>query len=255
MKHFKQYKTVLLLILFSIGIISCDKSDDADQIGWSVGKAVEDSAINKVLIESWGLGKLLSPNAANDFTPGEFYRFDFKIKFDNQIDLPTPDITRADLFNIQTLLPINAEAFNATDPIIIGEQDRFTKSVVPFTQMDGSIFVQTISFAPENETLSYSLLFDLNNIEGAEESPIYKLYLLSKKTEGELIAPIGKEGVTQVLNLEPFLKEAAKIAIERDTIACKLYYLSSIKHDKETDQFIPIFNAAQKVINIPLNRK
>lgn len=229
MNQFKKY-TLLVACTLLASFTACDYSDDADQIGWSVGIVKENKTSNEQFIQSWGLGDLITPTKPNDWITGSCYLFDFKISLDQQT-LNDP-YTIARLSNVKPLPPVVATPITESNGLLGRVGERTIKSISPITQIDQILFVETVPIAPELEALNYNLFFNLDSIIVSEKDTTYSLYLLSEQINETPLSEARNQSVTQALNLTPLTEQVKRSGSVRDSIDCKLFFINEIIEDK-----------------------
>ena len=239
MNQFKNYTLLVVCTLFT-SLFACDYSDDADQIGWSIGIVKENKTNNEQYMQSWGLGDLTTPANPNDWVTGGSYLFDFKISFDQQS--PNAPYTIARLSNVKPLPTIVATPITESNGLLGRVGERTIESITPITQIDQTLFVKTVSLAPELEELNYNLFFNIDSIEISEQDTTYLLYLLSEQINETPLAEARNNSITQALSLTPLTEQVKRSGSVRDSIDCKLYFINEIT--KKEDENVVIYNTS-----------
>ena len=247
-----QFKNCTLFVACTLlaSLFACDYSDDADQVGWSVGIVKENKTSNEQYMQSWGLGSLTTPASPNEWTTGGSYLFDFKISFDQQT--PNAPYTIARLSNVTLLPAVVATPITASNGLLGRVGERTIESITPITQIDQTLFVETESLAPELEELNYNLFFNIDSIEVSEQDTTYLLYLLSENISETPLLEARNQSVTQALSLAPLTEQIKRSGSVQDSIDCKLYFINEIVKEEEEENVV-IYNSSSvsRIFRIP----
>jgi hypothetical protein len=230
---------------------ACDKSDKADQVGWSVGIVKENKKTKEQFMQSWGLGNLITTSTTNGWITGDSYLFNFKISFDEQ-DPNNADYTLAHLSNTQPLPPVVAATTTASNGLVGRVGERTIQSITPITQIDQTLFVETVPTAPEFEDISYKLFFNMDSIEVTEQDTTYFLYLLSEKINETPLPEVRKHSIRQALKLTPLTEQVKLSGSLQDSIDCKLHYIKEITQEKDGPVVYGI-STVSKLFRIPVS--